>query len=406
MRRVEVFVEIAGEPVLAGDLRVHGVHDRATSDFWYDPGYMYDSDGFDLAPAVRRKDGEITTRGLPLFIQDAGPDRWGAHLVERSFQRANVGRYPDSFDCILAASDLTRQGALRFRDQDGEWLGDDGVPAHVELADLLTAADEVAADTDRFQAYAALLSTGTSALGGARAKASVSGPGGELWIAKFPMAEDGYRNVPLWEKTALELAARVGIQVPPSQLLQVAGRTVLLVERFDRAGSARVPYLSMRTVLNNPDDGSRPPDYRDIAATLRRTTDADLAELYRRVVFGVLVNNTDDHLRNLGILRRQGTWELAPIFDVNPEPMFRKTRHTGIAGRHAQIGVVDGLVELASYCGLPRALAFDEIERQFRLLDGWQEVAAGYGASGREIDRYTRGLGKIHQSVAEQLRSG
>lgn len=148
MRRVEVFVEIGSQPVLAGELMVHGFQDRATSDFWYDPGYMYAPDGFDLAPAVRRKDGEFATRGLPLFIQDAGPDRWGAHLVERAFQQDQVGRYPDELDYVLAASNPTRQGALRFRDQNGQWLGDDRVPAQVELADLLAAADEVAADTD------------------------------------------------------------------------------------------------------------------------------------------------------------------------------------------------------------------------------------------------------------------
>ncbi|MBK8461428.1 MAG: type II toxin-antitoxin system HipA family toxin [Micropruina sp.] len=327
MRRYDVHTTVAGHTVLAGTITVSGYGDRAVTDFKYDPAYMYNPDSFDLAPSVRRIVGEYTTRQLPFFLQDAGPDRWGTHLIQRSFEAHRVGRNPDDLDCVVAASDRARQGALRLSDDDGNWVGDDEIPIHTELVDLLEAADQVAAHTDSWDAYAALLRTGTSALGGARAKASVTAEDGQLWIAKFPMEADRW-DIPVWEKTALDLAERAGFTVPQTRLVQVAGRNVLMLKRFDRDGATRIPYLSMRTLLNNPDDGGRAPDYRDIATSLRHFGGEDLPDLYRRAAFGVLINNTDDHLRNHGLLRIDGTWRLAPMFDVNPEQETGRERHT------------------------------------------------------------------------------
>ena len=398
MSRVTVYTTIGGEAVLAGNLSVQNYGERATSDFLYDPEYMYARDTYDLSPTVRRAVGEFTTRQLPFFIQDAGPDRWGAHLVDRQFEAQKAGRHPDDLDCVLAASDRARQGALRFQDEDGNWLGDEAVPVHTELSDLLAAADAVAEDTDSFEAYAALLRTGTSALGGARAKASVTDDDGHLWIAKFPMAVDGW-DVPVWEKTTIDLAARADIPVPDAKLVRVAGRYVLLTKRFDRDGEGRVPYLSMRTLLNNPDDGTRLPDYRDIATALRHFGGEDLPGLYRRVAFGVLVNNTDDHLRNLGVLRDGDAWRLGPMFDVNSEPDAGKQRHTSVAGRTTPVGMVEGLVELARHCRVSRKAALAELDDLRDRLAGWQDVAAANGAKPREVARFARELGMVQDTI-------
>lgn len=404
MRRYDLWTTVAGSDMLAGTITVHGYGDRAVSDFAYDPLYMYDRATFDLAPTIRRAVGEFAVRQLPFFLQDAGPDRWGAHLVQRAFEGRHTGRNPDDLDCVAAASDFTRQGALRLQDDDGQWVGNDEVPVHTALADLLAAADAVANDTDAFQAYATLLRTGTSALGGARAKASVTDDDGRLWIAKFPMAADRW-EVPVWEKTALDLAARGGIDVPETRLVEVAGRNVLMLRRFDRDADTRIPYLTMRTLLNNPDDGGRVPDYRDIATTLRHFAGEDQAGLYRRVAFGAFINNTDDHLRNLGLLRRDDRWRLAPAFDLNPEPEVGKERHTGIVGRFTHLHVVDGLLDLARYCGVDRRTALAELEQLLAVAGTWAEVATGNGATGQDLARFDRHLPVIQQAITHQLRA-
>lgn len=403
MRRYEIWTTVAGADMLAGTITVHGYGDRAVTDFTYDPLYMYDPTTFDLAPTLRRAVGEYTVRQLPFFLQDAGPDRWGAHLVQRAFEARRAGRKPDDLDCVAAASDFARQGALRLQDESGQWVGNDEMPVHTALADLITAADAVADDTDAFQAYAALLRTGTSALGGARAKASVTDDDRQLWIAKFPMADDRW-DVPVWEKTALDLAGHAGIDVPDTRLVKVAGRNVLMLRRFDRDGDTRIPYLTMRTLLNNPDDGGRVPDYRDIATALRHFAGADLAALYRRVAFGALLNNTDDHLRNLGLLRRDDRWRLAPAFDLNPEPEVGKERHTGIVGRFTHLHVVDGLLDLARYCGVDRKTALADVEQLLQVAGTWEQVATENGATGQDLARFNRHLPVIQQAVTQQLQ--
>lgn len=404
MRRFTIHTEVAGSTMQAGTLTVRGFGDQAISDFLYDPEYMYAAESYDLAPAVKRTVGDYTTAKLPYFVQDAGPDRWGAHLITRAFEANQVGRHPDDLDAVTAASDLTRQGALRFADEDGNWQGDGTIPTHVDLAELLRAADEVSEDTERFSAYAALLRTGTSALGGARPKASVTDTEGNLWIAKFPMAQDRW-NVPVWEKTALDLAANCGIAVPETQLVNVAGRQVLLVKRFDRDGQTRIPYLSMRTMLSNPDDGSRPPDYRDIATVLRHNAGQDLTDLFRRTTFSVLINNTDDHLRNHGVLRAGGRWTLAPLFDVNPEQDAGRARHTAIHHRSGLVGVVAALIDLGRYCGLAAAAATAEISQLREQIERWHQIAEANGADPRELDRFTRTFTAVHDAVDQQLRT-
>lgn len=389
MRRVQVWANTGGENHLVGELIFRQRLGGDATSFTYDTDFAYGDAGFDVAPNMRREDIFFNGRGLPLFIQDAGPDSWGAHLVRRAAtEQREYAEAPDALGIILAASDLARQGALRFtEDQDGAFLTSVGVPAHIELEDLLAAADEVANDTDSFEPYARLLGTGTSALGGARPKASLVDEGGRLLVAKFPWRQDKH-NVPAWEKVTLDLAQRAGIEVPESELVRIGSRDVLLLVRFDRDnGDSRVPYMSYRTLMGNPDDGSLPPDYRDIARALRTSTDTDLSDLYRRTAFSVLVNNTDDHLRNMGALHRDGQWLPAPMFDVNPDFDYGNARHTGVAGRRSLPVIRDGLSDLATHCGMTERQAHTVLGEIHDAIRGWRDLAQGYGIAEREQDR-------------------
>jgi serine/threonine-protein kinase HipA len=142
---------------------------------------------------------------------------------------------------------------------------------------------------------------------------------GRLRIAKFPQKADRMNTV-LWEAVALRLAAEAGIQVPIWSLHSVRKKAVLLLDRFDRSVGMRIPFLSAMSMLTANDNEAH--SYMEIADTLRRHGAApaeDLPQLWRRIVFNVLITNTDDHLRNHGFLYAGSEgWRLSPAYDLNP----------------------------------------------------------------------------------------
>lgn len=165
-----------------------------------------------------------------------------------------------------------------------------------------------------------LLAPGSS-LGGARPKASVRDAGGGLAFAKFPARTDVLDAV-RWEAVALQLAERAGVVVPRRRIEVVAGKPVLVVARFDRRAAGRVPFLSAMSALTATAHETR--CYLELVDFLRQhgaCPRADMRQLWRRVVFNILISNTDDHLRNHGFLHRPGAgWALSPAYDLNPFP--------------------------------------------------------------------------------------
>jgi len=222
----------------------------------------------------------------------------------------------------LRVRDDLRQGAIRYA-LGGRFVADDvtGVPAMTDLPTLLSASDEVSRNSDNTHALDLLLRAGSS-LGGARPKAHVRMDSGRIAIAKFPSPGDEW-NVMAWEKTALDLAAAAGIRTPVNQLVSVAGRAVLVIDRFDRVDDGRRRgYMSAMTALEATDGDVR--SYVDIAEILEEQAlevTAELAQLWRRVAFSILISNTDDRLRNHALLHVRGnSWTLSPAFDLNPNP--------------------------------------------------------------------------------------
>jgi serine/threonine-protein kinase HipA len=130
------------------------------------------------------------------------------------------------------------------------------------------------------------------------------------------------------EAVTLEIARLIGINVPEHRTITVKDaneqhRTVLLIKRFDRKSAPsieemeRIPYMSAMTALDSTDGEGG--DWLDLAEFTRRIG-ADTVELWRRAMFGAAIGNLDDHLRNHGYLRIGRAWQLAPAFDMNPEP--------------------------------------------------------------------------------------
>ena len=171
-----------------------------------------------------------------------------------------------------------------------------------------------------------LLAPGSS-LGGARPKASVRDRDGHLAIAKFPNKADEVKTV-LWEAVALTLAAKAGVPVPAWRLEIVADKPVLVLRRFDRQQGTRVPFLSAMSMLDAKDNEAR--SYLEFVDILRQHGAApkeDMHGLWRRIVFNILISNTDDHLRNHGFLwTGPAGWRLSPAYDLNPVPIDIKPR--------------------------------------------------------------------------------
>lgn len=412
-RRVLVFVQIEGENVLAGELWSHRRRGRESATFSYAAGYLERSAAFELDPALPLVDGLQQTPGeREIFgaFSDCAPDRWGRRLIGRSERRraeleGQARRSLGEIDYLLGARDDMRQGALRFRDPDsGVFLADEesGVPHLVGLPELLSASERVEREEGDDEDLSLLLKGGSS-LGGARPKAHVIDGDGRPAIAKFPRPEADDWEVIRWEAVALELAEQAGIEVPPARLVEVGGRSVLVLGRFDRVGSARVPYASAMTMLEarDRDQGS----YLEIAEAIEThspVASEDLAQLWRRLVFAVLISNTDDHLRNHGFLRRSTAgWSLSPAFDLNPDPEGRRHLSTAIDfdRTEARVGTV---LDVAAEFRLGEDAALRVLGEVAEATAGWREAAAAAGLGGAAIEAMRPAF--EHEESAEAMR--
>ncbi len=361
-----------------------------------------------IDPTLR--DGALTVAGLPGALQDCSPDRWGRRLVDKGIRadaraKGETPRTVTDVDYLVGVSDLTRQGALRFRHPGHEphIHPDNRVPKLLELARLLDASDR--ADDD-LSAIRELLDAGSGSLGGARPKASVRDTNGRLALAKFPHKADDW-DVMGWEATALDLAERAGIATPRRRLTTVDGHHVLILDRFDRdpAGD-RIPFVSAMTLLGANDGQGL--DYEDIAMHVGEhgsAVNASLADVFRRTALGVALHNTDDHLRNHGFLFSDGGWSPSPIFDINPDPDPGSLRVTAISGAAGIDGEFEGLMAFAPWCRLSRPEA-EQIMREVVLAASvWRVVATGNGVPGRELNVFADSFERARQVLTEGLGS-
>jgi serine/threonine-protein kinase HipA len=280
---------------------------------------------------------------------------------------------------------------LRFRAPDGDtYLSrtDRPVPPLVSLPKLLNAAGRIIADRESDDDLRLLLAPGSS-LGGARPKASVRDTDGSLLIAKFPRQDDDW-PIPRWEATAMDLAARAGIDIPSWRLIKAAGRPIFMMARFDREHDAqRVPFISALTALNASDGDQR--SYLELVDILRQDgaeTDRDAAQLWRRMVFNILISNTDDHLRNHGYLRTAQGWRLSPAYDLNPMPTDVKPRiHALALNEIDDESSLDTALSVAGAFGLSLGEAVIIAGEVGAAVSAWQEVAAAQGLTPAQIAR-------------------
>lgn len=392
-----------GDDVLVGSLARAAGRGQEVIRFSYSPAWLASSNkrAFQIDPELPLTPGAHFPSGgrsLPGIFRDTAPDRWGRVLMERreameARQEARAPRRLTEWDFLCGVSDQSRMGALRLWDAQRQVPVDDrdlSAPPATRLRELEAIVRELEADDaedkPEYEQWLRQLVMPGSGLGGARPKASFVDDAGSLWLAKFP-ANDDRHDVGGWELLAHDLAGRAGIDVPEAQQLRFANpHHTFCVKRFDRMDGSRRLYCSAMTLLqrNDGDAGS----YLEIAQALQDHGDKDritpdLAQLYRRVAFSIVIGNRDDHFRNHGFLRAATGWSLAPAFDINPNP--DKADHALAVDEADASPSMATLRATAPYYQLRESQAA-AIESEVRnAVVGWQARAKALGLPQREI---------------------
>lgn len=337
---------------------------------------------------------------------DASPDRWGRLLMQRRLEREKrAGQAPKNMrlyesDYLLGVHDVFRGGALRFRlDDAGDFLDNrhgTAAPPFVQLRELEVASLALERDEDNTapagSEWLRMLIAPGGSLGGARPKASVVDPQGHLWIAKFPSMRDEH-DVGAWELLVQTLARGCGLRVPKSLARRFANPYhSFLVKRFDRTEAGRrLHFASAMTLTGHQDgdDASTGASYLEIARVLIDhgvQPRADLRELWSRIVFNMLVSNTDDHLRNHGFILVPGKgWRLSEVYDMNPV--------SDAHGLKLNVSEADNAMDLelarsvARYFRVSKKAAEEVIDRSRATVRQWPKVAGKLRIPAREQDR-------------------
>jgi serine/threonine-protein kinase HipA len=403
MDAVDVYLDAPelASMVKVGRLNHRSAHGNSLFSFAYAKEWLTSRRSFMLDPRLELFGGDQyppgESKNFGIFL-DSAPDRWGRVLLDRreALAAKDQGRKARSlrdWDYLLGVQDECRMGALRFRENDEAAFLDHqqlAAPPEMSLPELEAISLALEQDgADELPGYrqwlASLIAPGTS-LGGARPKANFREKDGSLWIAKFPSKEDK-RDVGRWEHLLYGMAADCGINVSAACAKQFKGRYhTFCVQRFDRTTAGRRFFVSAMTLLerNDGEGGS----YLELAEFITQhgaqgAIKEDLEQLYRRLVFNVVVGNTDDHLRNHGFIRETTGWRVAPAYDLTPNPARRT--HALRLDDATDVPDLDVVLSTAKLYGL-NARSAGEILREIHSVTGqWKARSKGAKLPAAEI---------------------
>lgn len=418
---VHAFLPGATEAVPAGKLNMQEEGtDVTASSFVYGLRYLKRNGAIEIDPVGlgmlhgQRVAGQrLLAQESTLFggIRDAAPDAWGRRVIEAR-RRAPANSLSESVYLLEAGPNRT--GALD--------ITPDGAPARSletstdirQLGYLQDAAERIE-DGARLPANLHGIFDAGSSMGGMRPKATLIVEDGSHWLAKFSSRTDRGFCFPAVEHATLRLASAAGLRVPETRIEEIgAGRFAMLIKRFDRVGqgatTGRRHFISALTLMNLHEMASDESSYAALADTMRRYLDAahlqeDLKELFLRMVFNILVNNDDDHLRNHGFLLTESpalsperdlmeptekmslTWRLSPLYDVVPRPVHSHHRrlHLGV-GAYGKEATLTNALSWCERFGLNHAEAVAEIDTVWRVVREWRNHFEECGVTGQDID--------------------
>ena len=396
-------------PTQMGSLAATRVKGKETFSFEYTKEWLQSGFAHTIDPDLQLYSGRYFPRdeksNFGVFL-DSCPDRWGRVLMDRregalAKSEKRTARNLLESDYLLGVFDAHRMGALRFKlNETGEFLNDDksmSIPPWSSLRELEQACkkfeEDNLSDKEQLKWIKLLFAPGAS-LGGARPKASVIDATGHLWIAKFPSVNDE-KNMGAWEYVAYCLAKNIGLNIAEAQIKQFSNKHhTFLTKRFDRNKKReRIHFASAMTMLGYRDgaDYNTGVSYIEIAEFLMKygaDTNADLEELWRRIVFNISIKNTDDHLRNHGFLLTEKGWRLSPAYDINPNEFG-----TGLSLNISETDNAldyDLAINVAQYFRVSTTKANRIIKRIKEAVPEWQKIAKGIGISKSEQYRMSK----------------
>ena len=327
-------------------------------------------------------------------VDDARPDRWGERVI-RKFERSprlSILEY-----LFFAGDDRYGGLGVSLRPDAYEPWPSSPLPGLASLDEMAEVVRKVLANEPVDEVQQRLLRPGVS-MGGARPK-SLLMIDGEPWLVKFSEGED--LDTELLEHATMTLAARCGIRVAATRALAVGDRHAVAVKRFDRAGAGRLHAVSAHVALRA---AGEEPGYAQLAQLLRRLAPADAIaaqqqELFRRLVFNILVDNTDDHEKNHALLRQpDGKYLLSPAFDMVPSAQGLGYQAIEVGERGTESSLDNALTRASSY-GLKKDAARAIAREVAGVVDGWQDHFRALGV--RDAD-----LAVLSQYIdGENLRS-
>ena len=328
-------------------------------------------------------------------VDDARPDRWGEKVIRfvDKPRRLSLMEYlyyagDDRFGALGVSTSPThyspRAGGALPRLDDVQQLSE--VVAKIEASEPLSAVE------------AKIIAGGGSPLGGAKPKALID-IDGEQWVIKFFNNEPV--DTPLIEHATMTLARRAGITVAETQLIQLADAHAVAVRRFDREQGRRIHSISAGTAIRAATASGDEAEmgYPALARILRRvgttqgdTNQQDARELFRRMVFNILMDNTDDHEKNHSLLvvhpLKQGRLKLAPAYDVLPTNSGQGYQEF-ICGAHGRDSTLENAMSQCDAFGLLPAEAAAEVAGVIGVVNTWQAHFADAGVSAGDIESLT-----------------
>lgn len=400
--QLDVFLGQAEKPL--GRLIFVKDGQRAFSQFSYSEEWLIDTQSFDISTDLQRQSGYQLRKPQSkndscffLALADTEPDAWGRRVIARAHAKArakDVTLKPlTEVDYLSCVDDFSRVGALRLRDEKGQYLrsvpkGERATPAFLELEQILLASRAVEMSQETAADLAYLQGKGTS-LGGMRPKCTILDADGALSLGKFPSINDE-RAVTRGEVLALRLAKLAGIDSAQARIVMVQDQPVSMIRRFDRTPQQnRIPYISGATLLQaNRDDEHSYTEIIDVMRSMCEQFAEDARQLWRRLVFNHLITNVDDHLQNIGFLYSgNNQWRLSPAFDLNPFPDKDPESKTWLSEDTGPITSIEQLLSQAFRFELSQPQAQAVLDEVVRAVKRWKEVAnePEVGFQAREI---------------------